>query len=165
MELKKEWCDEYEEDGEHVKIVGRRFLLVPGCCEESTKALRPFFQLNFGDLWSVDKEMIVGDATPEWIIPHLDWEYISTFCSRNDEKFRDVGYRESCIPVKFCPYCAKKMPEVRLKENPPTPVVSDDDSHCGTCNERAGKYGGCECWPMEALFEVVEDEQKGENEC
>ena len=38
MELKKEWVvEEYEEDGETVKIIDRKFLLLPGCCKESAK--------------------------------------------------------------------------------------------------------------------------------
>jgi hypothetical protein len=159
MEIKREWIyDEYEEDGETVKLINRKFLLIPGCCEESVAALRPYMKLNFGDAWLKDEELLPDNATPEWVIPHLDYEYIIGLVGRKiDENFRDVGYEKTIIPVKFCPYCGTNLPKTRKKKTPPTPVISYADNYCGTCDKRIGKYGSCICWPMEALFEVVDE--------
>ena len=160
MEVKREieWDDyEYDDDGNEIEVtrVTRRMLVVPGCCEESIRALRPYLYLNFGPIDTAEPENI-DDAVPEWRVPHHDYyEVTSKFIENEyDENYNNVSYEATCVPVKFCPYCGTKMPKVRRKANPPTPVYSDADGgyYCGTCDER---NRSCNCWPRTALFEVV----------
>ena len=169
MELKEEWKQEdRDEDGEDIISYERYFMLLSGCCEQSKKSLRPFYMIT---------ECTDDVKTPEglakikgkWTIPHVDWEYIQVF-AYSDESYIEEGesgikvyhpvnkkFDESEAPVKYCPYCGTKMPEVKLKDNFTEPVITDGNGHCMTCNERYGKYGSCDCWPQEILFEVVEN--------
>lgn len=148
MEIKKETIviDDYGDETERYSYW--KFLLVPGCCEESIAARRPYLYLNFGeDMGEVE---VVDDATPEWKIPDLEWDFIRSLADDFDP-FK--AYMRTLIPVKFCPFCGKKMPKVKRKENPPTPVHTDVGYHCGMCDERTMS---CRCLPMTALFEVEE---------
>lgn len=144
MEIKKKivWGDE---EGDYTEW---KFLLVPGCCEKSIEARRPYLYLNFGDNDALD----VNDAAPEWRIPDLNWDFVAELA---DDCGSVEAYDRTCIPVEFCPFCGKRMPEVKLKDVPPEEsVYSGDDHYCDTCDER---NSNCVCLPMEALFEVVEE--------
>lgn len=157
MELKEEW--KYGPDeGYEEEHYDRKLIILPGCCETSRKALRPF--LCTTDSYNTESGV-------QWTIPHVDYEYIRTFVSTHEswtEKdgdttvyhSRDRGYEESKSPVKFCPYCGTKMPEIRLKDSPPVPIreITDGGYYCDTCEER---LIGCGCWPTEAKFEVVKE--------
>jgi hypothetical protein len=152
MEIKKEII--YNEDDDDERYSFWKFLLVPGCCRESIAARRPYLYLNFGrDTGEVE---VVDDATPEWRVPNLEWDLISKLADYDEEYDSIKAYEKTCVPVKFCPFCGKKVPEVRRKENPPAPVHSDADGgyYCGTCDER---NMSCGCLPMTALFEVVDE--------
>jgi len=152
MEIKNEIAIDVD-DGEEERSFWR-FLLVPGCCKESIAARRPFLSLNFG-LEDTGEPELVDDAIPEWTIPNLEWDLIKKLADECDEYNTFKAHEKTCIPVKFCPFCGKKLPEVRKKDSPPEPIHTDADGgyYCGTCDER---NMSCGCLPMEALFEVVE---------
>jgi hypothetical protein len=148
MEIKKKieemWGDE---DGDHIDI-RYKFLLVPGCCEDSTYAMRPYLYLNFGEKDVLD----VDEAVPEWRVPGINWELASDLSGGNSLEV----YERVSMPVKFCPFCGKQLPKVKKKDVPPEePVYSGDDYYCDTCDKRNSE---CGCLPMEALFEVEEDQ-------
>ena len=139
-----------------MQIKGRRnkLLVVPGCCEESKKALRPYLYLDYGPI-DTGKPQNPDDAETKWVIPHHDYLYVLSFVGRHvDENYINQPYEETHQQIKFCPYCGEKLPEVRRKKKPPRGVYTDEDGgcHCGTCERR---NMDCSCLPEVALFEVV----------
>ena len=149
MELKWEEKHDDTEDGGNVWYT-RKLLVLPGCCEKSIKALRPYLVLDDPNGYHESDEGLV----PVWRIPHMKYDYAMSFIAqraRYDEWSK--AYQESCVEPEYCPYCATKLPEVRLKKDPPAPVVSFSDGYCNTCEER---LMCCGCWPREALYEVVD---------
>lgn len=56
------------------------------------------------------------------------------------------------VRVVFCPFCGAKLPAVRLKATPPSPLCKPGMDYCETCGERMMT---CLCYPPEAAYEVV----------
>lgn len=61
---------------------------------------------------------------------------------------------EERVHVAFCPFCGTKVPEVRLRADPPVKIcaVLDSGYYCATCEER---LQGCRCDLPERLWERV----------
>lgn len=57
------------------------------------------------------------------------------------------------LTVTKCPFCQSSMPELILKENPPSPMqkISDGGYYCDTCEER---LLCCRCHMAESKYEV-----------
>lgn len=55
-------------------------------------------------------------------------------------------------PVTFCPFCSRRLPDMRRKSTGKTCRVTDGGYYCAACNER---LQGCLCDPMDAAFEEV----------
>lgn len=140
MDLKKEWTEK-DLHGEEVvnEWVERRLLIVPGCCEAS--ATQVLVAL------SCPEEVIYGDADenarPKWCVRSSYAEYL------DHPMARTWPSRE----VQVCPHCGKKLPPVRRRVEPLSPIVSCGDGgyHCDTCGER---LHACKCYPPEAHWEV-----------
>lgn len=64
--------------------------------------------------------------------------------------------RSDSVTPAFCPFCGERLPKVRRKANPPQPlcVIEDGGYCCSTC----GEDHRCVCYPPEAAYEVVRDE-------
>lgn len=135
---------------------GRRMLVLPGCCEESRAALRPYIRLDYGP--SLDYIEDPNNAIPKWHIPHIDYDTVREilpFRADPDTKYSYVNrafYYSNTIPVRFCPYCGEELPHIVMKDRPPKGVCLDDDSHCGNCNQRKMC---CNCKPQTILFKPV----------
>lgn len=78
---------------------------------------------------------------PRWYL-HLrqDPDY---FCL--DEK----GMPKKIPAPTCCPFCAKPLPKLVLKDPSPTPLCVTDGYHCNTCGERGGS---CYCYPPWAIW-------------
>lgn len=152
MEIAKEFVNIIDEDD--VEHISRKFILLPGCCEESINALRPYCRLNMGNYLNSMRQLTPDDGTPEWNIPHLNHNFMDPFIDHEIVDGMDIGYNKTFIAVKYCPYCGKRLPGFRKKANPPEPMFRDGDRHCLTCEQRVG--WGCNCWPFEAAYEVDE---------
>lgn len=55
--------------------------------------------------------------------------------------------------ASHCPFCGQKVPDVRLRANPPKRVctIVDGGYYCNTCGER---LDGCRCAPPEYNWKV-----------
>lgn len=107
---------------------------IPTCCQDVEQF--PVVQLAFH---SQDLDVLVDPdrisrLDPVWVAVHKAWPF---------------GGR---VRVFFCPFCGTKLPEVRLKATPPSPLCKPGMDYCGTCNER---MMNCLCYPIEAAYEVV----------
>lgn len=58
-------------------------------------------------------------------------------------------------PVAFCPFCSRKLPEMRRKSTGKTCRVTDGGYYCAACNER---LDACLCDPMDAAFGAANEE-------
>jgi len=100
--------------------------------------------LKLGDEDIYENEVGQADCKPEWEVLKSWGDYVSPHCP----KFHR-------LIVKFCPHCGAKMPSIRRREEPMSPIceVVDGGYYCNTCDER---LHGCKCWPCEAHWEVDE---------
>lgn len=136
-----------EEDCTH-EVPSRKYVvIVPGCCETSTKALFPkvVVDIDIDDSGEEDEEV----TTPAWYIPtdsnpELDYVF--------DKRF--------FYPAPtHCPFCGTSLPEIVADPEPPSPIASHDD--CGHCNcGWPRSYGMCACWPRSAAFTLKPKELK-----
>ncbi len=141
MDIKQEYFqenDSLEEEGWNI----RNLVIVPGCCEKSSKLMTVALQLSYDEIYEQNKEQ--DNCTPQWVIN-------SSF-----KECLEYTYREDLprLIVKFCPHCATPMPAIQLRQEPLFPVLSvaDGGYYCDTCDER---LSSCSCWPPEAKWEVV----------
>ena len=62
--------------------------------------------------------------------------------------------RPVSVVVDQCPFCGTDVQGVRLKAEPPTPIMScHDGNYCDTCDER---INCCTCYPFGAAWEVCD---------
>lgn len=76
------------------------------------------------------------------------------FISPHDYMYRKPGPQLAWrFRVHFCPVCGTKLPEIRRKAVPPSPLFVPDKSecYCDTCEERPP----CSCYPPHAAYEVA----------
>jgi hypothetical protein len=145
MDIKREWVEKYirnnDYDDEDYEWTERRLLIVPGCCEESSKNLLVTLRLDSNDIY--ENEEGQENSKPRWEVRNSFWNYIN--CYSRGEWPEPI--------VKFCPHCGEKMPEIQKRKEPLSPVcsVTDGGYYCDSCEER---LHACKCWPCEAHWEV-----------
>jgi hypothetical protein len=105
----------------------------PSCCEQINSVRKyeehkgPRIRLTIHDY---DYETNTLSVRPRWIISETEME------------------------IGWCPFCGFELPEVEKIEDPP-PMWTPNDGRCGTCDERNGKFGNCECNPPSAGYKLV----------
>ena len=107
----------------------------PSCCEqintprnEYEKHKGPRIQLTIHDY---DYKTDTLSVRPRWIISETDME------------------------IGWCPFCGEPLPKVEEKAEKPLPMWTPNDGRCGTCDERNGQFGNCECNPPSAGYNLV----------
>lgn len=104
----------------------------PPCCEqinaprnEYEKHKGPRVQLTIHDY---DYKTDTLSVRPRWIISETEME------------------------IGWCPFCGEPLPKVEEKVEKPLPMWTPNDGYCGTCDERNGQFGNCECNPPSAGY-------------
>lgn len=128
------------DSGEKHTWIERRLIIVPGCCEASTKGRTVALRLPHEAIYGF-RGKGQADCKPRWVtasVFHYDGEH-------------KLPERQV---VTFCPHCGKPMPEIRKRVEVLEPIaqITDGGYHCDTCSER---LHACKCWPCEAHWEVV----------
>lgn len=102
-----------------------------GCCEAAT---------------AYRMDWVYGGEAPRVRLRVLDYSREATALR---PRWTIGGY-----DIDYCPFCGKKLPEVELMPDPPSPIWNgddDDDDYCGVCKQR---NRGCTCLPPEAAYRV-----------
>jgi hypothetical protein len=160
-----EWDDEASESlgCQHSKPTKKHVIILPGCCEESRKALYPMVWIGFPD-----NEAGPGDPdqwTAQWYIPLFDRHFALREAWARDEDWDkeppyfeggpERYYLQEDPAVTHCPFCGTQLPEIVREPNPPEPFSTRYwDGHCGCGWPRS--HGQCGCWPRAALFTTKE---------
>ncbi len=106
-----------------------RKFVTPKCCKEVKENATVY--LSF--MWPELNKILFGDLTitPKWYIRSWNKE----------------GQSESKTVAKFCPHCAKEVPEIELRQTAKKLcVVTDGGYYCDTCKKR---WSHCKCLPLE----------------
>lgn len=137
----KQICFQENDDSEEEWIM-RNLVIVPGCCEESSKLMTVALQLSPDEIY--ERPTGQDGCVPQWVISSSFREHLEYI----------HGQDHSRLIVKFCPHCAALMPAIQLRQEPLSPVlsVSDGGYYCDTCDDR---LSSCSCWPAEVRWEVV----------
>lgn len=125
----------------------------PNCCESA----RTFIQLRFAEYYVTDPNHF-RKSKPFWTMAGM---------RRNDG---ECIWDTTALRIYVCPFCGKKLPDVRLKQPPPDAVIDpievqsatytttkvmsmlDGGYRCNTCGER---LHSCTCDPPETLWEII----------
>jgi hypothetical protein len=100
--------------------------IAPQCCEPMC-AIKPIVMMMAEDYESAVWYLRIAHSSD-------DAEVVSERCRR--------GYEPAPSPTA-CPFCAKPLPEIVRRADPPQPMHVYSDGYCKTCGERAMC---CECW-------------------
>ena len=105
----------------------------PTCCKKAGKHIR----LMYEEYYVHDAEHFVK-TKPRWSLGAYSEEY---------ESYHKVF-------IAFCPFCAKPLPDIKLVDQLPEPVmtITDGGYRCGTCGER---LHACQCAQPEEMWELV----------
>jgi len=114
------------------------------CCEYS----KAFICLEF--------ESYYADSSDHFHINKPMWVVNGSKLVIDDYKHTErytVNFRE----ISICPSCGVKLPSVKLRKEPPHPIVSITDGgyYCDTCTKR---LIACECLNPSLLWEIVEED-------
>lgn len=123
----------------------RDFYVRPNCCEDvqSPEHLAIFLREVTGHY---------ADCSEDPEPPKFRWVLIG---KKRDARCED-GWYPTIAVVKHCPFCGKKLPELRIVDAPgPVCTVTDGGYYCDTCTER---LDSCQCYPPEACFVPWGDE-------
>lgn len=125
---------------------GKDSVVVPECCEAIKQTGNVYLDFDRDE-----GEYVTNfDKAPTWHMGHNP--KMSGLVAM---QYRDVQnyYRMlKSFKVSFCPYCGAKLPEIVKVKSRFKKIYTYDDTHCGTCKERAG--WGCECYPPTILWDV-----------
>lgn len=115
-----------------------KFAPRPECCEKSNSpsSEHPLYREPSLQLRAVRVEGYDVVHDPHWTIRTRDFD----------------------IEISHCPFCGTELPAVGRLEKPPLPIWTPDDGNCGTCGERNGKFGNCQCNPAEAAYVILKSE-------
>lgn len=108
----------------------------PNCCEKA-KVGAVLLQFGFDDIYKSREGQ--EDRKPRWVVLGM-----------NDERWYPAFHDAS-----FCPFCGQKLPEIKRREKPISPIckVTDGGYYCDTCGER---LHACKCYPCEFAWEIDE---------
>jgi hypothetical protein len=107
--------------------VGRINCVTPGCCQGHGDTELE----NILNIQSRTGLVTLGFSLRDWSLFY------------NGENVNPIWVLCS-IPVIFCPFCGKKLPEIIERPNPPKRIctVTDGGYYCDTCQER---LCACKC--------------------
>jgi hypothetical protein len=113
----------------------------PTCCEQAKYifAYRQHPKCIVDGIEYIDFDNFIDNGKPAW--------QLTLLTSFNN------NYNKKQLIIKYCPFCATKLPDLKLKANPPQFVCIEDDFNCDRCEER---YQGCYCDYPESMWEIVE---------
>ncbi len=87
--------------------------------------------------------------------------------SRGFQAFRgDSSMMESAVEIKFCPFCAKSVPEIELNYNVKSNIHDSDGDYCLMCDKRNME---CRCLPpvfrwkpvgVEVELPIIEEDEE-----
>lgn len=112
------------------------------CCPDGARFVALHYDpvpLFYSEHATRDAFLAVARANPpRWSISAMD----------------DYGKICRRVAIVACPFCAKPVPEIRLRSKPPQRVcvVTDGGLYCDTCERR---LDDCRCLPTERLWEAV----------
>jgi len=137
----KQTCFQENDDPEEEGWTMRNLVIVPDCCEESSKLMTVALQLSHDEIYERPGQ---DGCTPQWVISSSFREHLEYVHGQDHPR----------LIVKFCPHCAAPMPAIQPRQEPLSPAlsVSDGGYYCDTCENR---LSSCHCWPAEARWEVV----------
>lgn len=113
-----------------------RTMLTPGCCDAVKEHNTVFLCCDSGDIYG-HKEG-AEEPKPKWM------------CRSWNNEFRCNDHTE----VKFCPHCAKSVPEIEPSNITDRKIcsVTDGGYYCDSCSER---LHACTCLPHEYRWKIV----------
>ncbi len=126
----------------HRQQAGMHGLISPTCCDDMIKNNTVIIYIEEYD-WKNDCGNI--EFKPIWVSYNL---------YKDPRGFPAKSF--TSIPVKFCPHCAKPLPKIVNKLNPPKKTrLNGDGNYCGTCDERLCM---CSCLDPVYLYKIEGEE-------
>lgn len=137
------WEDDGNGEEVEVSAPDRSVVIVPDCCKEA-QCGTIYLGWSYAD--KCDQSFDYTTTPPKWQIL-LNTKIAGIYSTAKQPPLPDP------IPSR-CSFCGSDLPKIQKRVMlPDGPVYTDDDTHCGTCNERGG--WGCMCWSPVVRWEPV----------